>query len=179
MNQTGFEIKIIRQHWINDDGKDDKEDLCSHGEVYIRIGKEELSTKSSGSWTLSVAGLYLLRSLEQDCKLDQFSNQLIPCCGHFMIPNEGGENYVTITGCPNGVDWKIKHTNEEVIFESVNGTTGKLAFKDYKDIVIGFTNEIERFYGNPKDKIVPEEEFDKNGFNQFWAEWEELKNKWK
>ncbi|PQJ21965.1 hypothetical protein [Tenacibaculum sp. SG-28] len=179
MNQTDFEINIIRQHWIKDDGKDDKEDLCSHGEIYIRIGTEEISTKDSDSWTLSVTGLYLLRSLEQDCELNQFSNQLAPCCGHFMIPDEDRNNYVVIMGCPSGIDWKIKHFNEEVIFESEKRTKGKLAFNDYKKKVIDFTNEIEKFYGNPKDKIVPEDEFDKNAFNQFWAEWAELKTKWK
>ena len=179
MNQTDFEIKIIRQHWIKDDGKDDKEDLCSHGEVYIRIGSEELSNKESGSWTLNATGLFLLRSLEQDCELGQFSNQLVPCCGNFMIPDESGNNYVVIMGCPSGIDWKIKHLNEDVIFESEKGTKGKLSFNDFKKKVIDFTNEIERFYGNPKDKILPEDEFDKNGFIQFWAEWEELKTKWK
>lgn len=178
MNQIGFEIKIIRQHWIHDDGKADKEDLCSHGEIYIRIGAEVLSTEESGSWTLSATGLYLLRSLTQDCEFDQFSNQLVPCCGHFLIPNERGENYVVISGCPRGIDWRIKHKDEEVIFESKKGTKGKMSFEEYRKRIIDLTNEIEIFYGNPKDKIVPEDEFDKNGFNQFWAEWKELKNKW-
>ena len=173
-----FDIKIIRQHWIKDDGQDDNEDLCSHGKVYIRIGTEELSTEESGSLCLSAAGLYLLRSLEQDCDLGQFSNQLVPCCGHFMIPDENGANYVVIMGCPSGVDWKIKHRNEEVIFESQKGTKGKLTFEDYKEKVLDFTREIENFYGKPEDKIVPDDGFYKNGFSQFWAEWQELKIKW-
>ena len=179
MDQTDFKIKVIRQHWIRDDGKDDKEDLCSHGEVYIRIGPEEISNKESGSWTLSVTGLFLLRSLEENCELLQFSNQLAPCCGHFMIPDDNGNNYVTITGCTSGIDWKIKHLNEEVIFESEIGSKGKLLFDDYKKMVLQFTDEIESFYGNPDDKIVEEDEFIKNGFRQFWAEWKELKTKWK
>lgn len=57
MNQTDFDIKILRQHWIKDDGNDDKYDLCSHGEIYIRIGNEILSNQETGSWTLSATGL--------------------------------------------------------------------------------------------------------------------------
>ena len=179
MTPTDFEIKVIRQHWIADDGQVDHNDLCSHGEVYIRIGSEELSNKGSGSWALSATGLFLLRSLEQDCEFEQFGNQLVPCCGHFMIPDENGNNYVHIMGCPNGVDWKITHQNEEVIFESEKGSKGKLLFDGYKKMVLQFTDEIESFYGNPDDKIVEEDEFIKNGFRQFWAEWKELKTKWK
>jgi hypothetical protein len=88
MNQTDFDIKILRQHWIKDDGNDDKNDLCSHGEIYIRIGDEILSDKETGSWTLSATGLYLLRTLENDYQIDQFGSQLVPCCGHFLVPNE-------------------------------------------------------------------------------------------
>ena len=32
----------------------------------------------------------------------------LPCCGHFMIPNETLDN-VTILGCPNGIDWSVIH----------------------------------------------------------------------
>lgn len=44
-----FDIKVLRQHWIKDDGKDNSEDLCSHGEVYLRIGGKQVSNKESGS----------------------------------------------------------------------------------------------------------------------------------
>lgn len=178
MNLDDFEIKIIRQHWIKDNGLDDRHDLCSHGEVFIRIGQEIISNEDSGSWALSAAGLYLLRSLEQDCEFDQFSNQLVPCCGHFIIPNDNGENFVTIIGCPNGVDWKIKHVDKWVTFESIKGNTGQLSFEAYKRMIIHFTNEIETFYGDPKLKVIPEEEFDRLGFEQFWSEWVSLKRKW-
>ena len=146
---------------------------------YIRIATEELATKESGSWTLSATGLYLLRSLEQDCEIGQFSNQLVPCCGHFMVPDEKGGNDVLIMGCPNGIDWKIRHSNGAVIFESEKGAEGRLLFTEYKSLVFNFISEIEDFYGDPTDKIIPDEEFDRSGFYQFCAEWNELKNKWK
>lgn len=176
MKQTDFELRILRQHWILDDGTDDKNDLCSHGEVYIRIASEELSNKKSGSWSLSTAGLFLLRSLYQDCQTEEFSNQLVPCCGHAIFPDTNNKNSVIIPGCGSGLDWKISHHNSMVAFESENGSKAQLSLDEYKKMVLEFTNVIEEFYGNPEDKIVPEDELDKDGFNQFWAEWKKLKS---
>ena len=42
-----FNIKVLRQHWIKDDGKDNPEDLCSHGEVYLKIGDKEIANKET------------------------------------------------------------------------------------------------------------------------------------
>ena len=179
MNQTTFELKILRQHWIQDDENDDNNDLCSHGEVYLKLGNEELSTKDTGSWTLSAAGLYLLRSLEQDCELYEFSNQLLPCCGFSIFPSGETENSVDILGCPNGIDWKISHKNGMVFFESEKGNKAELPFVEYKSMVLEFINEVEEFYGNPKNKVIPKDELEKDGFNQFWAEWNKRKKKWK
>lgn len=178
MDQNNFVVKILRQHWIRDDGEYDENDLCSHGEVYVKLATEELSTKETGSLTLSVAALYLLRSLEQDCQLYEFSNQLIPCCGFSIYPNTQKKNHVEILGCPNGVDWKITHQDGMVFFESERGSNAELSFIEYKNIVLKFVNEVERFYGNPKNKSIPEEPETKEGFIQFWAEWNELKEKY-
>lgn len=178
MNSSSFEIKILRQHWIEDNGNYDKNDLCSHGEVYLRIGVQELSTEESGSWTLSATGLFLLRSLEQDCAFYEFSNQLLPCCGFSIFPNDEKKNFVDIHGCPHGVDWKITHRENDVIFESEKNSKAKLTFQEYRKIVLDFTDEVERFYGNPKDKVVGGDSYDCDGFIQFWAEWRELKRKW-
>ena len=79
-----FNIKVLRQHWIKDDGKDNPEDLCSHGEVYLKIGDKEIANKESGSWTLSSTALYLMRTLNENYKPDKYASQLIPCCGHFL-----------------------------------------------------------------------------------------------
>lgn len=47
-------------------------------------------------------------------------NQMLPCCGHFMIPNETLDN-VTISGCPNGIDWSVIHDGNSVILELEDG----------------------------------------------------------
>ncbi len=103
-----FEIQILRQHWIKDDWKDDKADLCSHGKLFLKIWDKVLSDKSSDSWSLSTAWLYLLRSLKKDYKIWDFGNYLIPCCGHFIIPHEQ-KDYVSICGCNIWIDWNVTH----------------------------------------------------------------------
>ena len=178
MTNHEFEIKILRQHWISDDGLDDKADLCSHGVLFVRIGDEILSDQNSASWTLTATGLYLLRTLKTDYNVGDFDNYLIPCCGHFLIPDDN-KNYVTISGCNDGVDWNIQHKNGSVKMTSEKGTVGIIKFEEYKKAVLDFTDQIELFYGDPKEKEVPDDEFDQNGFRQFWAEWTELKTGWK
>lgn len=177
MKEEEFVLKIIRQHWIKDDGIFDCEDVCSHGEVFVKIANEILSDEHSGSWSLSTAGLYLLRSLNQDCDFNQFSNQLIPCCGDFMIPDENGDNYVTILGCPKGIDFKITHREGFVHLETINSSKIQMPFNLYKNSIIKFVNLVEEFYGNLDNKKV-EDEMYRKCFKQFWAEWYELKNKW-
>ncbi len=176
MTNQEFEITILRQHWIKDDGLNDNTDLCSHGILYIKIGNEVLSDSESGSWALTATGLYLLRTLSINYTIEDFASQLVPCCGHFIIPNEH-KNYVSIIGCNEGIDWNIKHEHGNVKLTTKKGTTTIISFKLYKNIVLDFTDKIESFYGNPNEKEVPNEEFDLNGFRQFWEEWRELKHK--
>ncbi|WP_324026341.1 hypothetical protein QSV08_02660 [Maribacter sp. BPC-D8] len=178
MTNQEFEIKILRQHWIKDDGVDDKADLCSHGVLFIKIGDEILSNLESDSWALTATGLYLLRTLKIDYTIDDFGSQLVPCCGHFMIPDEK-KNYISILGCNEGVDWNIKHENGYVKLTTEKGTVAIISFELYKNIVLDFTDRVESFYGDPNEKEVPNEEFDQNGFRQFWAEWTELKTEWR
>ena len=176
--ESVFEIKILRQHWIKDDGLDDKCDLCSHGELFLKIGNTVLSNSESDSWALSATGLYLLRTLTDDYSIGDFENYLLPCCGHFMIPDDN-KNYVIIQGCNLGIDWNIKHINKTVEIITENGDKAIIGFEEYKTKILDFTDEIELFYGDPNQKVVPEDDFDQNAFRQFWAEWTELKTKWR
>ena len=177
MPQPTFEIQILRQHWIKDDGENDLEDICSHGELYIRIGSTVLSNTENGAWALNVCGLFLMRSLDQNCKINEFENYMAPCCGHFWIPDDH-RNYVIIQGCNSGVDWKTEHEDGLVKITSEKGDVGELSFDDYKKIVSDFVQKVEKFYGDPMLKNVPKDKFDQDGFNQFWTEWNSLKLKW-
>jgi len=177
MTQQALEIKILRQHWIKDDGKNDREDICSHGELFIRFGSKILSNTEDGAWALNVCGLFLMRSLGKDCGIDEFENYMAPCCGHFWVPNDEN-NFVTIQGCNMGIDWKTEHLKNDVKLTSEKGDSCEIPFDEYRNIVAKFINEVEDFYGDPKLKVIPNDKFDQDGFNQFWAEWNSLKLKW-
>ena len=169
-----FELKIIRQHWIKDDGLNDNNDCCSHGSVFIKIGNEILSTEDSGSWTLSAAGLLLMRTLRSDYAIGDFGSQLIPCCGHFMYHIETG-NKVEIIGCPSGVNWKVVHSGSNVVLTTENGIATEVEIAVYTKHILEFVIAVEAFYGHPKDKILPNDENESDAFKLFWKEWHELK----
>lgn len=81
-------------------------------------------------------------------------------------------------GCPSGVDWKVKHTAEHVELTSEKGTSVRLRFDQYKRTVLAFVDEVEGFFGDPKEKSVEGDEIDQAGFTRFWMEWAALKKKW-
>lgn len=171
-----FELRIIRQHWIKDDGLDDKEDLCSHGRIYLKIGDEILSDTEIGSWTTTASGLHLLRTLYSDYHPGDYAGQLIPCCGHFMIPNNYGSR-ADIFGCPNGIDWNVQHKDNMIDIRTDNGTNITIAFDDYRKNIMDFVSDVELFFGNPNDKVMPDDDLTRSAFNLFWTEWHALRNK--
>jgi hypothetical protein len=172
--ENSFEIKILKCHWIQEDNPDDKEDLCLHGKIFIRIGDEILSDFESGSWTLSAASLFLLRTLKMDYKPDDFENLLIPCCGHFIIAEENKP--VAVLGCPSGIEWTIKHIGDGLVKHiSNNGSEAIITEEEYRKVVLDFADEVEQFYiDNPR--ILPDDEFNLQGYNGFWKDWKELRN---
>ena len=70
--------------------------------------------------TISATALYLLKTLTENHIINT-DNQMLPCCGHLMIPKETLDN-VTILGCPNGIDWSVIHDENSVILELEDGT---------------------------------------------------------
>ena len=170
-----FELKIIRHHWVKDDGINDRDDLCSHGVLFVRIGTEILSDENTGSWCTTAAGLHLMRTLYSDYSPGDYTGQLIPCCGHFMTLSEDGI-HADIHGCPNGINWQVNHTENMVELTTESGIKSIILLEEYKTAVLEFANSVETFYGNPKLKILPDDELGKNGFKLFWNEWNSLKN---
>ncbi|MEM6712665.1 MAG: hypothetical protein AAF590_10325 [Pseudomonadota bacterium] len=173
-----FEITILRQHWIKDDGKDDPHDKCSHGRVFVQIGAEILHTESCASLSLSTAGLFLLRSLQKNCDFEEFDNLMMPHCGHSIYLNEEDPTSVLVLGCPGGVDWRTTHRDKMVELETRNGTKALIPFERFKDIVLRFVCKIEGFYGAPENKVPDEDEYFRLAFERFWLEWRALKNVW-
>jgi len=170
-----FEINIIDIHWLKN--IDERNDLCAHGFLYLKIGDEIVSNKETGNWTLSSTALSLLRSIDSDYTKGDYANQLLPCCGHFFIADEN-EQTVIIQGCETGIDWKIIHVDANKIKHVLeNGKEITIDKEIYKQIVFDFADKVEQFYIESEPKNIPEDEFDRKGYLTFWKEWKRLREK--
>lgn len=177
MADNTFIIKILDLHWIED--VDDPTDLCAHGHVFVKIGNEVIADKDSLDVTLSSTALYLMRTLNNDYKKGNYASQLLPCCGHFFMADEGND-YVNIMGCPSGIDWTIIHTADNKIKHiSDSGHEVTIDKKTYLKIVVDFVGQVENFYKSSLPKTIPTDDFDKRGYLTFWKEWRNLRNGWK
>ncbi len=177
MPDKNIEIKILDLHWIKN--IDSPADLCAHGHVYVKIGEEVVADKESLDVTVSATALYLMRTLKSNYKKDDYASQLLPCCGHFIIAEDGKES-VSICGCQSGIDWTIVHIDSNKIKHiTVNGEYAIIDKDDYKEMVLAFADQVENFYKTSLPKILPADEFDRNGYLAFWKEWEKLRSEWK
>ena len=160
-----FKIDIKDLCWVN--GKiDEPDDLCAHGKVVAVIGNETFEFDG----TVSSTAIYLLKTLTENHFIGE-ENQMIPCCGHFIIANETLDN-VQISGCDNGVDWSVIHNDDgsiKLVTENGNETT--VSFDEYEKTVFNFVDKIEQFYRSCTPKKIPKDNFDKNGYIAFWIEW--------
>lgn len=165
-----FEIKIKKLYWI-EGRQDNKEDLCLHGDLEIRLNDQVIKY----SPTVSATGLRLLRSLFNDHHGSE-GKQLFPCCGNTMLVN-GDLDKVEIMGCDNGLNWSIIHKDGLVIIEADENLRTSCYYLQYKKVVLDFVNQVESFYKKSGEKILPVDGMDRNGYLAFWMEWEELKEK--
>ena len=160
----GFKIAVKKLYWI--DGKDDApEDLCLHGDVVVTIGEEIIHN----SCTVSAAALRILRTLSRD-HLPTIGEQMLPCCGHTMIANETLDE-VEIIGCDDGIDWTVIHENGMVKIITENENTVYIYYLQYKEEVLRFVYMVEDYYKKSSNKVLPEDEFERDGYIAFWNEW--------
>lgn len=159
-----FKIDAEDIGW-NNGSRDDPNDLCLHGHAVAYIGGRRLEYDA----TISAAALYLLKSLTEDHIIGE-DNQILPCCGFFYIPNESLDN-VVISGCPNGIDWTVKHENGCVVLILEDGTEERVPTTAYREEVFRFADKIEDFYRQCKPKALPEDSFERDGYTAFWNEW--------
>lgn len=163
-----FKICIEDLYWI-DGSKDNPDDLCLHGKMYTVIGEQKLV--HDGSVTVSASALYFLKTLTEDHIINK-DNQMMPCCGHMIIPNEDGKT-VTIAGCTQGVDWTVLHEGENVKIILEDGAKIIVPLEMYKNEVFKFADEIEAFYNasTPKKLSENEEDWERKAYLLFWDEW--------
>lgn len=166
----GFSITATDIAWING-SKDNPEDLCLHGHAVARISNAVLEYDA----TISATALYLLKSITENHIIYQ-DNQMLPCCGFFIIANDDLSS-VSICGCPNGIDWSVKHDGNNVILELEDGTTERVSLDDYTAEVFRFADIVESYYLASTPKILPKDWFDRDGYTAFWNEWHRRRGK--
>lgn len=165
---TMFQIDVTDLTWINGP-EDDPKDLCLHGKVTAYIGDEILEDHG----TVSASALYLLRSLTESHRTGE-ENQMIPCCGHFMVANDDMTS-VWISGCPYGTDWLVDQVSGGVLISTENGKETFVPMEEYRAEVFRFADKVEAYYGKcaPKE---PQDDFAQRGYTAFWNEWRRRRN---
>ena len=144
-------------------------DQCLHGHGIAGIGQRILEYDC----TVSATALQLLKSLTEDHIIFE-DNQMLPCCGFFLIPDEAGEN-VRISGCPNGIDWTVRHVDGAVELILEDGYCVTVPMDEYRREVLAFVRKIEDFYNAAPPRPQPEDDFDRKGWQTFWREWHRRK----
>lgn len=159
-----FLIDATELCWI-DGSADNASDLCLHGHAIVCIGSERIEYDA----TVSATALYLLKTLTEEHIIYK-DNQMLPCCGHYCVPDENLEN-VTIYGCTEGIDWTVKHSGSDVILILESGTEVTVPLEEYRQEVYKFVDKIEDYYKSCSPKKVSSGEFEYDGYIAFWNEW--------
>ncbi|MBQ9756794.1 MAG: hypothetical protein IJW15_00030 [Clostridia bacterium] len=161
-----FKIDVSDMNWLNGVG-DDPHDLCAHGKVLAVIGDERFEYNG----IVSATALRLLKSLTEDHFSGESGKQMIPCCGHFLIPNDTFDR-VEISGCDGGIDWTIIHNDDgKIKLITQTGKETTVCFDEYEKEVFEFADKVEKFYKSCTPKDVPQDDFDRKGYLSFWTEW--------
>lgn len=164
-----FRIDATDLCWI-DKSADNADDLCLHGHAIVCIGNERLEFDA----TVSATALYLLKTLTEEHIIHE-DNQMLPCCGHFYVPDANLEN-VTIIGCNSGIDWTVRHSDKDVILLLESGAEITIPLDEYRKEVYKFADKMEAYYKRCSPKNVPSDEFTHNGYLAFWNEWHRRRN---
>lgn len=167
-----FIIKLSNLCFLGEQNETQK-DLCLHGNVFIQIVDHVLDDGKVDQWTVSAGALRLLRSVVENHYAGS-EEHLMPCCGHFMIPSDDLQT-VNISGCPNGLDFTVLHKDNTVELITDKNSIS-IPFDEYKNTVLKVAEEVELFYHDSPPKKL-DNDFDKEGYQAFWNEWQVLKEK--
>ena len=155
-----FKIELENLCWI-DGTLDNPKDLCLHGDVTVQIGDETFKYNA----TVSATALYLLKTVSQNHIIYK-ENQMLPCCGDLLIANDDLSN-VDIYGCPNGIDWTVIHNGGNVKIVTENNKETIVNINDYIEEVYKLADKVDSFYKKCTNKILPDDEFNRNGYIAF------------
>lgn len=162
-------LRPVKLHWINESA-DDPADLCAHASVDFQIEGDVLVRPSDGTWTVSAAALYLLRTLSQPhTKNRRVAEHLFPHCGHGIFEVEGQDD-VLITGCNVGIDFEVVQVGEEVLLAAADGKQHRVGAPNWKRAVCEFSDAVQAFYAASSPK-QPADDFEQRSFQKFLSEW--------
>lgn len=160
-------------HFLGESEKEQKQDLCVHGNVCFKINDTVISDGNDDEWCISASALRFLRSLFND-HISGKEEHIIPCCGHFMVPSEDGKS-VEIIGCPNGIDFDVIRKGDDIVIPW-NKAEMTITYPEYKNAVLAYAEQIIDFYDQNPERSF-NDEYDKNMFMAFMTEFKGLYNK--
>lgn len=169
-----FKIIYDNFSWVNGN-IDDPNDLCLHGKVTVILNKENLSYNCC----TSASALRMLRTLKENHKaIPDTLEQMLPCCGMTMWPDDNDTKRVLVLGCTNGIDYAVEHKNNNIVITTESKNTYEIPFYIYKSEVLKFAHAVEDFYNSCTPKILPDNEFERKGYELFWSEWKRRISEW-
>jgi hypothetical protein len=161
-------IKLRDPHWL--ENVNPENDLCAHGGVEVLTDGITFSDGAYTNWTVSASALYFLRTLTQDHTKDNpVCEHLIPCCGFCMYAQGEGED-VILFGCPNGINFEVKHKEDKVILKKSEKEEIIVPLGEWQQAVYSFADSVEAFYRSSQPKQTSDQS-DEEGYKAFWAEW--------
>lgn len=165
-----MELYATNLHFLGDTPQEQCLDFCIHGGVVFKIGDTQLSNDDQ-DWCISASAYRFLKTLFED-HIASEGEQMIPCCGHFMVPSED-KTSVSIIGCPNGIDFNVIHAGDNMVFRTQDGRIFEVPFLEYKPAVLTFAQQIQDFYQNHPPRHFTEA-YAQEGFEVFCKEWRNL-----
>lgn len=162
-------LTVSNMNFLGESEEEKRRDLCLHGSVLLKIDDDVLSDDKQ---CVSAGALRFMRSVLGNHFAGE-EQHMLPCCGHFMIARDEGQS-VEIYGCSNGVDFDVLHENDgiKIISEKKEYMLG---FDEYRAVVLAFTEQVEAFYHDAPDRLIPDDAFDRSGYLAFWNEWNRIK----
>lgn len=87
-----------------------------------------------------------------------------------MVANDEMDT-VEMYGCAYGVDWNLRHENGKIKIVTESGKVTIIDKQQYKQEVYRIADEIEMYYKQCKQKVIPDDSFKRDGHTDFWNEW--------
>ena len=171
MRDNQFEIDILDIQWLED--TPEEIDLCAHGQVKVRIGNEIIVDRREKEyhWTLSAMAVHLLRTVENNHNPENLVGEhLIPCCGHHIDYLENS-TVVHIQGCFTGINYWVQHIDQNIKLTTESKTEIIITSNEYSNEIINFVDKVEEFYKLSMPKKLPDDKYDKIGYELMWDEW--------